>query len=227
VPRENLFTQRHRARRRGRQRNGRQALQARHVVVEQAAVLHNPTGDLPLALREYGERNFLAAAHAVDDGKIRRREDTEVLTVFAVDALEVFGDDEPDAGAALGVRRLLARRTLAAPLAADRHGKAAAPDAPAADRKLIATLEAEVGKLTQGLVVVVADVGGRDLVRGDVVAQLGGDRPLQVVSLELASHQIGIFGQEQNSACEAHTIRQHVHRSGAQHIEHARKITPC
>ena len=60
---------------------------------------------------------LFAARDALDQIEIRRGEQPEVLAILLVDALYVFGDYEPYARGDLGVRRLLAARPFAAPLA--------------------------------------------------------------------------------------------------------------
>src|SRR5206468_11864225 len=103
-------------------------------------------------------------------GKVGRGEDGEVLAVLAVEAFDVLSDDELHTGAHFRGGRLLARRSLATALAADRHREAALLDRASGDGELLAALETEVGEFSQGLVVVVADVSGRDFVGGNVVA---------------------------------------------------------
>ena len=63
--------------------------------------------------------DFFAAANSVDQAEIRRGQHAEVLAVLLVDALDVLGDHQLDAGRHLGIRRLLAAGAFAAPLAAD------------------------------------------------------------------------------------------------------------
>ncbi len=109
APRENLLAERHRARRRLGRMEHDLALQAGHVVIEQAAVLDDAAGDLAFARRECGERDIFAAFDLVQDREVGRRQHAEVLAVLAIDALDAFGDHELDAGAHLGVGRLLAR----------------------------------------------------------------------------------------------------------------------
>src|SRR5690606_40797528 len=67
----------------------------------------------------------------------------------------------------------------------------------------------EVREQTQRLVEVVADVGRRDLVGRDLVAQLGAQllRQLQVLAFELAAHQFGIIYQEKHAALELQPLR--------------------
>ena len=107
--RENFLAQGHRPRGgRGRMQDDR-ALQARHVVVEQAAMLDDPAGDFAFPGGKNGQRDLFTPFHPLEQRKIRRREDAEVLAVLAIDALDALGDDELDPGAHLGVRRLFAR----------------------------------------------------------------------------------------------------------------------
>ena len=65
------------------------------------------------------ERDLLAIANALDEREVGAGEHAEILAVLPVDPLDALGDHDPDPGDHLGVRRLLARRALAAPRAAD------------------------------------------------------------------------------------------------------------
>src|SRR5581483_9003829 len=164
VPRKDLLGQSHRPRRSGDGRHQSLALHARHVEREETAVLNHLAGDLVLALGEFAERDLLAASDALDEAEVGGGQHTQVLAVLLVDALDVLGDHQLDAGGALGVGRLLAAGALAAALAADRADEAAALHIAALDGELIARLQAGVGELAQGLVEEEADVGGGDLV---------------------------------------------------------------
>src|SRR6266516_4242565 len=159
VARDDLFAERHRpARRRGRREHDL-ALEPGHVEVEQSSVLDDATRDLALTLGEGGERDRLAAADPVDDREVGGRENAQVLAVLPIDPLDVLGHHQLDAGAHLGVGGLLTRRALATPLAADRGDEAAALYRPPRDRELLAALQAQVGEVAEGFVVVVADIG--------------------------------------------------------------------
>src|SRR2546429_9444697 len=70
-------------------------------------------------------------------------------------------------------------RALATPLAADRGDEAAALHRAPRDRELLAALQAQVGEVAEGFVVVVADIGGAELAGREVVAPLpcGGAAP--------------------------------------------------
>src|SRR5581483_11751757 len=205
---EDFFRQRHGAFGRGYSRQKYFFLHAGDVEGEQAAVLDDLARDLVFARGEFGERDFLAGANLVDEREVGRSENAEVLAVLLVDALDVFRDDELDAGGALGVRRLLTAGTFAATLAADGGDEPALLHVSALDGEFGAALQAGVGELAQGFVEEEADVRGRDLVGGDVVAQLGiGGRifrvPGEVLAGQLAADERGIFGEEQDAALEA------------------------
>ena len=152
----------------------------------------------------FAERNLFAGANLVDQAEVGRGQHAEVLAVLLVNALDVFGDHQLDAGRHLGIRRLLAAGAFAAPLAADRRDESAALHVAALDGRLVAALQAGVGKLAQRLVEEEADVRRRDLVGGDVVAQLGIALgmlgvPGQVFAGKLPLDELGIFGQEKDS----------------------------
>ena len=135
-----------------------------------------------------------------------------------------------NAGRHLGVRRLLAAGTFAAPLAADARDESAALHVAALDRRLVAALQAGVGKLAQRLVEEEADVRRRDLVGRDVVAQLGialGMRgvPGQVFARELALDQFRIFGEEKDSSLQFHSVRALGNRAVQQRIVHLKILS--
>ena len=120
VARENLLRDGHGARLGLDRRQKNLALQARHVERKQAAVFDHLAGDFVFAASELGQRNFFAAADLVDQSEFGRGQHAEVLAILLVDALDVFRDHQLDARRHLGVGRLLAARSFAAPLAADR-----------------------------------------------------------------------------------------------------------
>src|SRR5688572_133304 len=105
---EYLFGQRHRAARGSDFRERYFALKPRDVEREEAAVLDDLPRDLVLAACELFQIYLLAPHDALDQIKIRRGEQPEVLAILFVDALYVFGDYKPDSGGDLGIRRLLA-----------------------------------------------------------------------------------------------------------------------
>src|SRR5207302_1557448 len=224
VARDDLFAERHRPARRLGRREHDLALEPGHVEVEQSSVLDDATRDLALTLGEGGERDRLAAADPVDDREVGGRENAHVLAVLPIDPLDVLRHHQLDAGAHLGVGGLLTRRALATPLAADRGDEAAALHRPPRDRELLAALQAQVGEVAQGFVVVVADVGGRDLVGRDVVAQLAGGGPIQVLPGELGANERGVFGQKQDASLEPDEIGKSLDPAGLQRLQHERKL---
>ena len=177
VPRDDLLRQRHRALCRRHHRHFNEPLQPGHVVVEQSAVLDDPAGNAALAFGEDRERDRLTPTDPLQQREVGAGEDAEVLAVLPIDAFDVLGEHQPDPSHHLGVGRLLPARTLPSPLAAHRHHETAVFHRSAGDGKLLSRLEAQVGKFTKGLVVVVADVGRRDFIGGDIVAQLELRRP--------------------------------------------------
>ena len=141
MPCQDLLGKGHRASGRRNRGHTHRALAPCNVVLEQSAVLDNAAGDLSLAIREDTQRNLFAAAHSIDETKIRARENAQVLTILPIDALDVFRDDQLYPGTPLGVWRLLARRTLTTPLPAHRAHKSTRLDASPLDRKLVTTLQ--------------------------------------------------------------------------------------
>ena len=105
---DDLFAQGHGTARRAWRREDHLSLESGDIEVEQAAVLDDATGDLAFARRERAQGDRLAPPHLVDDRKVGRGKHAQVLTVLAVDALDVVGDDELDPRAHLGVGGLLA-----------------------------------------------------------------------------------------------------------------------
>src|SRR5690242_17845047 len=121
----------------------------RAAVAQQATC----TQDLPrrfvAPFEQEVERNGFAGGDSVEHGEVGGGEESQVVAVLPVDALEVFGHDEPDARRFLGERARLARRALAVALARDDHHESAVLDRIATDRLLVAGLEANVGYAAQ------------------------------------------------------------------------------
>ena len=78
----------------------------------------------------------------------------------------------------------------------------------------------EVGKLTQRLIEVVADIGRRNLIRRDVVSQLEGAVPGEVLTVELAANQLGILGEIQHPSGQAHQRIPALHRPRVERCGH-------
>src|SRR2546423_6845311 len=171
MPREDFFGNRHRSGCGRDWRNLHLALQSRDVERKQPAIFNDLPGDLVFAARELFERDLFAIRDATDEIEVRRSQQSEVLAVLPVDALDVLGDDAADARGDFGIRRLFAARPFAAPLAGDRDDEAAAFDVALFDGKLVAALQAEVDELAESFVEVIADVSRGDLVGRGVVAQ--------------------------------------------------------
>ena len=205
VPGDDLFRNRLGAVRRGRDAGERdESLQPRHGVVEQSAVLDDVALNAPRVSDERVERDLLAVSDLLDQGEIRRCEETDVRAILPVDALDVLPDDDAEPRGALGVRRSLPARPFSTPLPRHRAHEAALPDVVAADRALVAAKEAHVRVFPQLLVEVVADPARRDFIGRDVVAQ--GDRgvPFEVLPRELAADEVRVFGKEKDPPLEAH-----------------------
>src|SRR5271157_1479736 len=230
VTRENLFRDGHGARLGVDRRQKGLALQARDVEREEAAVFYHLARDLVLALRELGQRDLFAAADLVNQAKVGRRQHAEVLAILLVNAFDVLGDHQLDARRHFGIRRLLPAGALAAPLAADRAHEAAALHIAALDRRLVAALQAGIGKFAQRFIEEEADVRWRDFVGGDVIAQLGialrmPGVPGKVLSGKLAFDEFGVFGQEQNAPLEMGRVGALLNSAVQQRIIH-RVILP-
>ena len=214
-------------------------LHARHIERKQPAVLNHLPRDLIFAGRELAQRNLFPAANPVDQRKVGRSQHSQVLAILLVDALNVFRDHHLDAGAHLGVRRLLAARSFAAPLSAHRAHKSAALHVAAPDRRHAAALQPKIRNLAQRLVEVKAVVRRSDLVGRDVVAQLGIIPrilriPRQVFARQLPLDQFRIFGEEKNASLQPHSVRplfdlafqkrvDHVEPVGVQELRDSRK----
>src|SRR5439155_16590449 len=140
---QDLLAEGHGPRRRDRRPQRHLPLEAGDVVVEQSTVLDDSARDLTLPARESRQGDLLALPHALEDREVGGDQEPKVLAVLAIDALHVLRDHEFDPGGELRVRRLLARRTLAAPRAAHRGDEAAAPHGAARDGELVSALEPE------------------------------------------------------------------------------------
>ena len=160
--------------------------------------------------------------------EVRTREHAEVLAVLAIDALDALGDHDLDPRVHLRVRRRLARRTLPAPRPRRARDEPAGAHRAAHHRELLTGLEAEVGEFAERLVEVVADVGRRDLVGRDVVAQLrmrgrserrrGVER--KVLAGELAMQQRRILGEQEDASNEADAIGDFLYGACAETLDH-------
>jgi hypothetical protein len=65
-----------------------------------------------------------------------------------------------------------------------------------------------------GLVVVVADPTGRQLVRGDVVDELDRRIPRDLLTIELAAEEFGILGEVEDPTFDLDGITHHEHSRG-------------
>ncbi len=206
------------------------ALQACNVEGKQSTILDDLAGDLVFAFGELAERNFFVAADLIDEVEVGRGEHAEVLAVLLVNALDVFRDDELDAGIHLRIGRRLAARTFAAPLAAHRRHESAAFHVHALDGCLVAALQSGVGELAQGLIEEEADVRRGDLVGRDVVAQLGialrvSGVPGKVFAGELALDELRVFGEEKDPPLQLHSVRALGNRAVQQRISHLKILS--
>ena len=207
VPREDFLRHRHWALVGLYRRQKYFPLHARYIEGKQPAVLNDLARNLILARRELAQRDIFSAANLVDQRKVGRSQNPQILAVLLVDALDVFRDHYANAGAHLRIRRLLAARSFAAPLPAYRAHKSAALHVAAPNRRHAAALQPEVRNLAQRLVKVKAVMRRSDLVGRDVVAQLGIIRgilriPRQVFARQLPLDQFGIFGEEKNASLQ-------------------------
>src|SRR5262249_44250923 len=187
-------------------------LQSSDIEWEQPTVFDHLPGDVVFTRREFTQRDLLAGANPVDQTEVGRGENAQVLAVLLVNALDVFSDHQLDAGAQLGIGRLLAAGTFAPALAADGGNKPAFLDVATLDGDFIAAFQAGVRKLAQRFVKEKADVSRGDLVGGDVVTQLGIVSgilgvPRQVFSRELPPNQLRVFGQKEYASLELDLIR--------------------
>src|SRR5712691_6107178 len=218
VARENLLGERHRPCGAGAparvfdRRQKHFPLHARDVKREQSAILDHLPGNLILAGSELAQSNLFPAANAVDQREVGRSQQSQVLTILLVNAFNVFGDHHPNARAHLGIRRLLAARSLPAPLSTHGAHESAAFYVAAPDGGHAATLQSEVRNLAQGLVKIKTIVRGSYLIGRNVVTQLriilGILRiPGQVFARELPLDQFRIFGKKKNASLEPDFVR--------------------
>ena len=166
-------------------------------------------------LGEFAQWNRFAGTDAIDERKIGTRENAEVLAVLLVNALDVLRYHQLDAGAHLRVGRCLARRSLSPPLAANRTNEAARLDAALGHWHLVAALETQIRKLSQGLVIVVADVRGRYFVCRYVVTKRDVVGPGEVFTGQLALHEVRLLSQEQNAPAEPNGVGALLQRLGS------------
>src|SRR5258708_10679752 len=158
VPRKNLLRQRHGAFFSLHWRQEYFLLHPRHVERKQPTVLNYLPRNLILSLGKLGKRNLLPTANSVDQRKVSRSEHAQILAILLVDALNVLRNHHFDPRAHLGVRRLLAARTLSPPLSAHPTHKPAALDFTPSNRRPPAALQPKIKNLAQRLVKIKAVV---------------------------------------------------------------------
>ena len=79
-------------------------LHAGYVEGEQASVFDHLASDLVFTGGEFTEGNFFSGADFINQREVRGSQHAEILAILLVDAFNVFGDDQVDAGTHLGVR---------------------------------------------------------------------------------------------------------------------------
>ena len=184
-------------------------LHAGNVKMEQPSVLDNLPRDLIFGYSKFRKRDILAGANLVNQREIRRSQHAQVLAILLVNPFNILSDHNLDAGAKFGVRRLLAARSFATPLPADRRHEATALYCAALDGHFIATLETGVGKFSQCFVEEKTDVRRGDFIGRNVIAQFRIVLrilrvPREVFARQLSLEQLRIFGEKQNSPGQAH-----------------------
>src|SRR6266446_1733239 len=116
VHRKNLLRQSHRARRSLDRWQENFPLHARNVKRKQPAILNHLPSDLVLPSSKFTERNFLPRANPVDQSKVGRCQQPQVLAVLLLDALNILGNRNLNPSTYLRIRRLLATRSFPPPL---------------------------------------------------------------------------------------------------------------
>src|SRR6266404_4590392 len=187
-------------------------LHARYIELKQPSILDDLARDVILGLSENRERNLLARSNLVDQRKICRSEHAQVLAILLVNTLNILGNDDLYAGAQLGIRRLLAARSLAAPLPADGSNKTTPFHVSTLNGNFIATFQAGVRKLAQGFVEEKTNVSWGNFVGRNIIAQLGivpgiAVVPWKVLSRQLPLDQLRIFGKKQNPSLKTDSSR--------------------
>ncbi len=160
-------------------------------------------------LRELGDRDGLAGLDAGDEAEVRRREEADVLRVLPVDLLDAVRDDELDARLQLAVGRGLAARAAALRDTADDDAEAAGLDRVFQD---LAAAQADQAVPGEGLVVVVADPAGGQLVGRDVRDQRAIRVEREVLASELLLEERLILGDVEDASLNADRAGGRVHR---------------
>src|SRR5439155_12227363 len=111
--------------------------------------------------------------------------------------------------------------TLSSALAADRANEPPAFYGFTSDGKLAARLETKIREFAKRLVVVVADVGWRNLVGRDVVTKRSGRRPREILPGQLTANQFGVIDEEENSTGETHPVRTSLDQPGPEALDHS------
>src|SRR5450631_4773960 len=124
-------------------------LHPRNIEGKQPAILNHLLRDLVLPGGEFTEGDFFSCANPLDQRKIGRSQQPEVLAVLLVDALNVLRNRDLNPGAHLRIRRLLAARAFAATLSAHRAHEAAVLDIAAPNRQSVAAPQANIGNFAK------------------------------------------------------------------------------
>src|ERR1700677_3227625 len=230
MPRENLLRHGHRPFAGVDRRQPYLLLHPRHIKRKQPAVFNHLPRNLVFAHRKLAQRDLFAAANLIDQRKVGRSQNSEILAILLVDALNIFRNHQPNAGTHLRIRRLLPARSFTAPLSAQRAHKAAALHVTPPNRRLAAAFQPKVGNLAQCLVKVEAVMRRSNLVGRDVITQLGivGGIlrvPWQTLAGKLPLNELGIFREEKNSSLQPDFVRplfDFAFQKRVDHIEPAR-----
>ena len=104
VPGKNLFRQRHWPFLRFDRRQKDFFLHSRNVEWKQPAILDHLARNVVFARGEFTERNFLPGPDPLDDREVGRSQQSEILTILLVDALDVLRDHQLDPGRHFRIR---------------------------------------------------------------------------------------------------------------------------
>src|SRR5258708_2915816 len=153
-------------------------------------------------------------------------------TLFRSDPLNILGNCDLNPGTQLCIRRLLATRSLAPPLATHRAHEAALLDIAAPNRQRVAAPQAHIGDLAEGPIKIETAVRRGDLVRRNVVAELGIVGwilrvPRQVPTRQLLLDQLRVFGEKQNAPLQPHLVGSLFDLAFKQRRNHVSNCTAC
>ena len=175
-------------------------LQSCEIELEQPSPVDDLAGDGVLPLLELIEGDRLSGDQSLENREICTGQQSQIVAVLLINPFDILGEDQVDSSTQFRVRRRLTAGPLAPSLTTDGGSKSALLDGVPGDRKLPPSGVSNIGELSEGFVVIVANVGRCDLIGGDVVAIGHSVIERKIGPRQLLEHRLGIIDQMENSS---------------------------